>query len=125
MTRHRLRAALLAAFLAVPVLRAATLPAVAQADEPDVPALIAEVALEHGLSPAWMHRIAWCESRFQPWARNRRSGAAGLWQFMPGTWRWMSAQAGLAGSSPYDPWASTEVAAWAFERGYARHWSCR
>ena len=56
-------------------------------------------ALDHaadanGISRRCLRNLAWRESRFEPWQNNRQgSGAAGLMQFMPGTWRWMSAQA--------------------------------
>ena len=59
---------------------------------------------------------------YQPWQDNwQGSGAAGLMQFMPGTWRWMSRQAGYAGASPYDPWSAAHVAAWAIRNGYLSH----
>lgn len=82
-------------------------------------------AQRHGVSEAWLRRVAWCESRYVPWARNARSGAAGLFQFMPRTWAWMSAQAGRVGANVYDAWAASDVAAWAFRNGYAGHWACR
>ena len=80
---------------------------------------------EHGVAYPWLLRVARCESGYHPWVVNRASGAAGLFQFMPGTWRWMSAAAGWAGASPYDPWAAASVAGWAFAHGYAAHWTCK
>ena len=82
-------------------------------------------ASEHHVSVECLKRIAWRESRFLPWVTNRTSGAAGLMQFMPGTWRWMSGQAGYGGASPYSAWASAHVAAWAISRGYLSHWGGR
>lgn len=38
------------------------------------------------LAPAAL-RVARCESRFDPSALNRSSGAAGVFQFLPSTWR--------------------------------------
>ena len=93
---------------------------------PSVPELIDRAAADYGIPGAARHlrAIAWCESRFFPGAYNRSSGASGLFQFVPTTYRWMSEMAGLPGTSPYDPWAASRVAAWAFAHGYARHWSC-
>ena len=31
-------------------------------------------------------QVAWCESRWKPWARNRHSTATGLFQYLYGTW---------------------------------------
>lgn len=77
--------------------------------------------------------IIQCESRGNADAKNPRSTAAGLWQFLEGTWSWASVEAGWGGSSRWDPEASTAVAAWlvqaSVETGhrYGRwgHWECR
>jgi soluble lytic murein transglycosylase-like protein len=69
-------------------------------------------------------RVAYCESRYNPGAYNA-SGAAGLFQFMPGTWAVNSVRAGFAGASVYDPVAAANVAAWMFARGQAYQWVCR
>lgn len=72
-----------------------------------------------------------CESEGDPEARNRRSGASGLFQFLRGTWRHAAAQAGLEGASPYDPTANIVAAAWLVTASEASgigpwaHWSCR
>lgn len=69
--------------------------------------LIAEAAQRSGVGqryPGLMERVAVIESAGNPEARNP-SGAAGLYQFMPGTAR----QYGLA--NPYDPAASADAAA--------------
>src|SRR5262245_43060885 len=73
----------------------------ATAQSVDVAAAIHQAAAETGVSEAWLRRVAYCESRYTPWVTSR-GGHQGLYQFAPGTWRWMSAQAGLAGASPYD-----------------------
>ena len=74
-----------------------------------------------------LHRIAHIESRYQPGARNRRSGAAGLYQFMPRTWEWARAGAGLPlNASPYDPEQATAAAAWALSQpGGSKLWRTR
>lgn len=94
------------------------------AQSPEVAAAISAAAQEHGVSESWLRRVAWCESRYQPWVTSR-SGHAGLYQFGWATWRWMSRQAGWGGASPYDPLAAAQVAGWALAHGYARHWACR
>jgi hypothetical protein len=74
-----------------------------------------------------------CESRGNPDATNPVSGAAGLYQFLPGTWAYASAAAGFAGASRYDPEAQIAAAAWLVQqsirvghpRGPWGHWSCR
>jgi len=53
-------------------------------------------------------------------ATNRQSGAAGLFQFLPGTWR--STPEGKAGLSPYDPVAARSAARWMLSQGRAREW---
>jgi len=72
-----------------------------------------------------------CESNGDPAARNGRSGAAGLFQFIGGTWKHASDMAGFAGASPHDPEANIAAGAWlaaySLDRGDAAwaHWTCR
>lgn len=99
-------------------------PPVVGAQSAEVQQAIWSASREHGVAYPWLLRVARCESGYRPWAVNP-SGAAGLFQFMPATWRWMSAAAGWEGASPYDPWAAASVAGWAFAHGYAGHWSCK
>ena len=94
------------------------------AQSEEVAAAIQEAATTYGVSEAWLRRIAWCESRFTP-SVTSRGGHMGLFQYAPRTYAWMSAQAGLAGTSPYDPWSAAMVTAWALAHNYASHWSCR
>jgi len=65
-------------------------------------ACIERGALHWDVSPAMLRRKARCESRMRPWARNP-SGASGLFQFLPSTWR----------STPYR-WRSV----WSAERTF-------
>jgi len=88
-----------------------------------IPEVIDAAAARYGVSAAWLRRVAWCESTWRPWVTGR-SGEMGLFQYLPSTYAWMSVAAGWAGSNPYDATASANVAAWAFSRGYASHWSC-
>lgn len=74
-----------------------------------------------------------CESGGNPDATNRYSGAAGLFQFLKGTWAVASVRAGFAGYSRYDPEANIAAAAWLVDysirtnhpRGAWGHWSCQ
>lgn len=72
-----------------------------------------------------------CESEGDPTARNRRSGATGLFQFLAGTWRFAAEAAGVVHLPPTDPEANIAAAAWLVsdseERGNRRwaHWTCR
>jgi soluble lytic murein transglycosylase-like protein len=122
MTRRNLTALALALCAALPALFSAVPKAEAQSAE--VAGAIHAAAVTYGVSEPWLRRLAYCESRFSPWVTSR-GGHAGLFQYAAGTWRWMSGQAGLAGASPYDPWAASLVTAWALRNGYAGHWSCR
>lgn len=64
--------------------------------------------------------IAYAESRNNPNARNPQSGAAGLFQFLPSTWR--TTPQGRAGLSVYDPAAATAAAEWMVSQGRIREW---
>lgn len=90
----------------------------------EIEKIIRDAAAAQGADPDQLVRVAYCESRFNPGAYNA-SGAAGLFQFMPGTWAANSVRAGYAGASVYDPVASANVAAWMFVRGQAYQWVCR
>jgi len=94
-----------------------------RAQSAEVASALDHAAAEYGVAPRCLWSIAWRESRYTPWINNQQgSGAAGLMQFMPGTWRWMSAQAGYGGASVYDAWSAAHVAAWAIRNGYLSHW---
>ncbi len=72
-----------------------------------------------------------CESNGDPDARNPRSNASGLFQFVDRTWDHSSEQAGFRGASPFSPEANIAAAAWLV--GYSlgvgdsawAHWTCR
>ena len=91
----------------------------------DVPEMIRDAAGRWGLDPNQMLRVAWCESKFDPGAYNRSSGASGVFQFIPRTWAWASAAVGQAQASPFDPAANVEAAAWLMKTQGPRHWTCR
>jgi hypothetical protein len=69
----------------------------------------------------WALRLAQCESNFNPYAVNRYSGAAGLFQFLATTW----AGTPWRGQSPFDPNANAQAAAWLYSKYGAGQWACR
>ena len=72
-----------------------------------------------------------CESRGDPSAVNTTLGAAGLYQFLPGTWAVASSGAGVSGSSALDGEANIAAAAWLADYYRSRTgdpwrpWGCR
>ncbi|MFV9671843.1 MAG: transglycosylase SLT domain-containing protein [Acidimicrobiia bacterium] len=72
-----------------------------------------------------------CESNGDPNARNPRSSASGLFQFLDRTWSHSSEQAGFEGASPFLPEANIAAAAWLVEYSLGvgdspwAHWTCR
>ncbi len=91
----------------------------------EIESVIRAAAAAWGADPNQLLRVAWCESRYNPYAINARSGAAGLFQFMPATWAANSARAGYGGASVFDPAASANTAAFMFSRGQAWQWACK
>jgi hypothetical protein len=85
----------------------------------DVPGMISQV---FGPYAGQALNIARCESGYNPSATNPRSGAAGVFQFIPSTWRGTS----YAGYSPYNAWANVNAAHEVFVRdGYSwSEWVC-
>lgn len=87
---------------------------------------IQDAAVAYRLSPAYLTRVAKCESQLDPTVTSKNGLYHGGFQFSNRTWVWMSSQAGYEGYSPYDPEAAAYTAAWAFSHGYASHWPrCR
>lgn len=74
-----------------------------------------------------------CESGGNPDAKNPNSTATGLFQFLDGTWAWMTVLSGWEGHSRLDPEANVAVAAYLFEYsirtnhplGRWGHWECQ
>ena len=58
-------------------------------------------------------RVTWCESRFDPKAKDHRSGGTGLFKHLPKYWADRAAAAGFPDADPTDPEASVAAAAWA------------
>ncbi|MEA2022800.1 MAG: transglycosylase SLT domain-containing protein [Actinomycetota bacterium] len=72
-----------------------------------------------------------CESNGDPDARNPRSNASGLFQFVDRTWGHSSEQAGFRGASAFSPEANIAAAAWLVDYSLGvgdsawAHWTCR
>lgn len=82
--------------------------------------IITAAANKYGQSPSAMLAVARCESGLNPNAVNRSSGASGLFQFLPGTFR----STPYASYSIFDPWANANAAAWMWSVGRRGEWVC-
>jgi hypothetical protein len=83
--------------------------------------ILAAFAPLGGGAQQWALRIAKCESGYNPNAVNRSSGASGLFQFLPSTW----AALPWHGSSPFDPVANAQAAAYYYQHSGPGPWVCR
>ncbi len=83
---------------------------------------LAAIYAVFGNSPGltWALRVAYCESRYNPLAINRSSGASGLFQFMPSTWN-----ANFPGQNIWDPYAQARGALVFYNAGRQSAWTCK
>ncbi len=89
--------------------------------KPSVREAIRLAATAYGQDEATLRRVAWCESRFNPRAKNSSSTASGLFQHLyPSTWR----STPFRSESVWSPYASAMSAAWMFKQGRAAEWVC-
>lgn len=88
----------------------------------DATVAIAAASARWGVAYGWLLRVAECESGLNAGAFNR-SGASGLFQFMPGTYWLYAAQIG-EGRSYWNAYGAANVAAYMFSRGLAYQWTC-
>ncbi len=96
-------------------------PAAAPGYSGSVPDLIRSVFASGGQAAIdWALRVAKCESGFNPNAYNAGSGASGVFQFLPSTWRGSP----YASSSPFDAEANVRAALWLYQRSGPTQWSC-
>lgn len=88
----------------------------------EIEALIERISKGEGFDAAVAKRIAFCESSFNPVAKNKHSSATGLYQFTIGTWRFIGAEKeGLKRENPED---SLRM----FIKFYPKHkgwWECK
>lgn len=87
-----------------------------------VVACIDRGAIRWHVSAAMLRRKAWCESRFDPLARNVASAASGLFQFLPSTWLTTP----YASRSIWSAKWSSLAAGWMHSAGVGRggEWAC-
>lgn len=78
-------------------------------------------AAAYGQSYPTLLRKANCESHLWPYARNRSSGASGLFQFLPSTWR----STPFGRFSIWSPWAQALAASWMHSHLRGGEWACR
>ena len=81
--------------------------------------IIRSAAARFGADGDQMVRVATCESGLNPRAYDARSGASGLFQFMPGTFY------GHGGRDIWDAADQSNVAAQMFSHGQAGAWACK
>jgi hypothetical protein len=79
--------------------------------------------LTYRVSCVTLWRKALCETggTLSPNARNRSSGAAGLFQFLPSTWR----STPFSRLSIWSPYANALAAGWMHAQGRGNEWACR
>jgi hypothetical protein len=70
----------------------------------------------------WAMRVMACESGGDPYAKNPRSTASGLFQFLRG---WWSGAWGYPAFDPFDPEANVRAAAWLYYTDGPKHWVCK
>lgn len=71
---------------------------------------VEQAAADHGVDPDLLNGIIWAESKFNPKAHNKKSGARGLMQLMPGTAKAMAKRLERK-SRPFDPEFATQAGA--------------
>jgi len=87
--------------------------------------LIRERCYSVGCNSDQIIRIMYCESGGRANAFNKSSGASGLFQQMPQYWDARARNAGVGGSSIWDPYAQIIVATSMISKGQASHWTCK
>jgi len=69
-----------------------------------------------------MDKVILCESSWDN-SKRGKAGEIGIAQFMPQTWEWMCELADFRGDI-YNEQDQLKMIQWAFENGYAKHWTC-
>jgi hypothetical protein len=91
--------------------------------EPTVEYGLRLASVAYGVPLTELRAVAWCESRFSPWARNASSTASGTFQFLDSTWA--RNRFGQAGFSVFDTVANSLGAAYHVSRYGWGEWVCR
>ena len=95
-------------------------PAPAPPASSSIEGIITAAAVRYGQSPDAMIAVARCESSLNPNAYNPYSGASGLFQLLPNTWRTTP----YAGASVFNAEAKANAAAWMCSVGRRGEWVC-
>lgn len=86
---------------------------------------IREACNKYGCNTSQLVRVMMCESKGNPKAINKISGASGLFQFMPRTFAANAARVGIKNQDIWNPSQQIEVAAFMFSIGQAVQWTCK
>lgn len=78
-------------------------------------------SIAYGISYSTLYRKADCESHLYPLAKNPKSTASGLFQFLTSTF----ASTPYAGESIWSPYANALAAGWMHANGRSGEWVCR
>lgn len=93
----------------------------------EVECAIRDAAHRYHIDLETFTKLIWCESRFDPEARNPHSTATGLAQFLDGTWQWVDELgAPFTHLGRTDPRGNAFTAAWLIARedlGGIGHWN--
>ena len=106
-----------------PVVRAQPVARVSAADRERYAALIEDAAREFGQDPAFLVRVARCESGLNPFAVGGH-GELGILQFKPPTFERNAARLGYTIGDIWDVRAQARVAAEMFSRQQQWQWTC-
>jgi hypothetical protein len=98
---------------------APVVPIAAAVEDTSIAGLVRAAAIRHGADPVQLLRVASCESGLNPGAYNSRSGASGLFQFMPRTFY------AHGGTNIWSAAQQADIAAVMFAAGWSYEWSCR
>lgn len=116
---------LLVALWAAALIFAALAKATPALAPPNVKRAIDNAADRYRVSRSLLHRLSWCESRHNRFARNPEpvgtEHALGLMQFLPSTWATTPYRARYIFSAHYQALA----AAWMISVGRLSEWACR
>lgn len=92
-----------------------------------IPELIRSAAIRHGVDPAWLARVVFCESSNDTEAIGDGGRSIGLAQYQARTFLEHSRISGLGYTlADYgDPAAQLDLMSWAFAHGRSGAWTCR
>jgi hypothetical protein len=95
-------------------------------DKQELIDLIVKWSEFYGADSARMIRLAQCESGIRATAKNPRSDASGLFQFMPATFRANATRLGIQNQDIWNPDQQAQTAAWMIGRiNQAYQWECK